>query len=243
MSTIFFCGDVHGKFGHVLKAVEKTPMVDRPAAAIFLGDLEPQEPLSRIFKHFIDAGIEPWFVHGNHDSSHPDTWRNTLDCWERNLHGRVETIAGIRIAGLGGTFRNEIWYPDCPERSDPSPKHQTYDDYIEWLTGKQPTRLRNDVRLSNRARQYSAAIFPDVVEALSRQQADVLVTHEGPSCHPFGFETIDRLAQAMGVKKLFHGHHHQDISYGNELGFDAYQVGLRGVRELSGGIVKVGDPG
>jgi hypothetical protein len=241
VSTIWFCGDVHGKFGHVLKAAEMAPLSERPVAAIFLGDLEAQEPLSRIFRYFLEAGIEPWFIHGNHDPSHPDIWRHTLDCWERNLHGRVETIAGIRIGGLAGTFRNEIWYPDYPERCDPSPKHQTYDDYIAWLTGKQPTRLRDDVRLSGRARQYSAAIFPDVVDTLSSLKADVLVTHEGPSCHPFGFETIDRLAQAMGVKSLFHGHHHTDIAYGIDLGFDAYQVGLRGIRELSGGIVRIGE--
>lgn len=243
MSTIWLCGDPHGQYDHVLKAIDSTPESGRPAAVIFLGDLDPEESLSRIFKPFIDAGIEPWFIHGNHEASRVDSWANTIVCWQCNLHGRVETIAGVRIGGLGGTFRAEIWYPDHPERCDPAPKHLTYDDYIAWLTEKQPTRLRNDVKLSNRARQYSAAIFPDVVDQLSRQQADVLVTHEGPSCHPFGFETIDRLAQAMGVKKLFHGHHHQDRSYGNELGFDAFQVGFRGIRELSGGSVKIGDPG
>jgi predicted phosphodiesterase len=242
MRTIWFCGDVHGEFQHVHQALERHPLTDLPAAVIFLGDLDPEEPLSRIFFRFLDAGIEPWFVHGNHEPEHVSVWQNTLDGWERNLHGRVETIAGLRIAGLGGTFRGEIWYPDHPEMCDPAPKHLTYDDYIAWLTTLQPIRLRAGVRDSGRARQYSAAIFPDVVQELSRQRADVLVTHEAPSCHPNGFATIDRLARAMGVKTLFHGHHHQDLDYGNDLGFEAYQVGLRGIRELTGGIVKMGLP-
>jgi hypothetical protein len=229
VSTIWFCGDVHGQFGHVLETLEKHPRDGYPLAVVFLGDLDPQEPLSRIFRRFLDAGIEPWFIHGNHEPEHANVWQYTLDCWERNLHGRVETIAGIRIAGLGGTFRNDIWFPDH-DFAHPEPRFQTYNEYIKQ---RQPN--------AGWARQHSATIFPDVVQELSRQRADVLVTHEGPSCHPDGFATIDRLAATMGVKKLFHGHHHQDISYDTELGFDAFQVGLRGIRELSGAIIKIGD--
>jgi len=230
VSTLWFCGDVHGEFKHVLANLEKAPLADRPLAVILLGDLEPQESLSRIFQRFLDAGIEPWFIHGNHDSTDAAVWQNTLDCWHRNIHGRVETIAGVRIAGLGGTFRSGIWFPDHPDIANPEPRFQTYDEYVKQ---RQPN--------IGWARQHSATIFPDVVQVLSRQQADVLITHEGPSCHQDGFATIDRLALAMGVNKLFHGHHHQDIGYGNSLGFDAYQVGLRGIRELSGGIIKIGD--
>jgi hypothetical protein len=230
-SPLWFCGDVHGCFGHVLETLEKQPLADRPLALIFLGDLEPQEPLTRIFQRYLNIGIEPWFIHGNHDSTHADVWKNTLNCWERNLHGRVETVAaGIRIAGLGGTFRHDIWFPDHADFAHPEPRFRTYDEYIKQ---RQPN--------AGWARQHSATIFPDVVQELSRQRADVLVTHEGPSCHPEGFATIDRLAKAMGVKKLFHGHHHQDMSYGDKLGFEAFQVGLRGIRELSGAIIKIGD--
>jgi Icc-related predicted phosphoesterase len=122
MSTpILFCGDVHGEFQHVLHALEKHPLGDLPAV-VFLGDLDPQEKLSRIFRRFLDSGIEPWFVHGNHEGDNAETWANTLDCWERNLHGRVETIAGVRIAGLGGVFRSETWYPPEP------PEFHSYDE-------------------------------------------------------------------------------------------------------------------
>lgn len=238
MSNIFFCGDVHGWFSHVLKALEKTPLNERPAALIFLGDLDPKEPLSRIFRNFQRAGTEPWFIHGNHESDHSDTWRNTVDCWERNLHGRVKTIAGVRVAGLGGVFREETWYPPA------KPKFHSYDDYIRHLTSLQPLRLRGDVGTSNRARVASSSIFPSVIEELSRQQADVLVTHEAPGICRNGFSVIDQLARDLKVEKVFSGHHHHDQHHDRRIsgsGFDSFQVGLRGIRELSGAIIKIGD--
>jgi hypothetical protein len=233
--SIWFCGDVHGEFGHVLKAVEKHPLADRPAAVVFLGDLDPQGPLSQIFQRFLDAGIEPWFIHGNHESDHATTWANTLDFWERNLHGRVETIAGVRVAGLGGVFRDETWYPPADA------KYQSFDHYIRHLTSIQPLRLRDDVGTSKRARVASSGIFPDVVSALSRDRADVLVTHEAPGCCRDGFDVIDQLSRDLGARKVFSGHHHHDRAVSGE-GFESFQVGLRGIRELSGGIVKIGEP-
>ena len=234
MSQIWFCGDPHGRFSHVLKAVEMTPLEERSAAVIFLGDLDPQEPLSRIFRNFLNAGIEPFFVHGNHESDNAVTWSNTLDCWERNLHGRVETIAGVRVAGLGGVFREETFYPPA------DPVFGSYDDYIRHLTSIQPLRLRDEVATSKRARVASSSIFPSVIEELSKQRADVLVTHEAPGCCRNGFSVIDDLARSLGVGKVFSGHHHHD-RHTSGIGFDSFQVGLRGIRELSGAIIKIGD--
>lgn len=234
VSSIWFAADVHGSFSHIPEALEKHPLAERPLAVVLLGDLDPQEPLSVIFRRFLDAGIEPWFIHGNHESDHSDTWANTLDCWQRNLHGRVETIAGVRIAGLGGVFREETWYPPS------DPKFSSYDDYIRHLTSIQPLHLRNDVGTSKRARVASSGIFPDVVAELSRQQADVLVTHEAPGCCRDGFAVIDQLARSLQVDKVFSGHHHHD-QHSRGSGFESFQVGLRGIRELSGAIIKIGD--
>lgn len=41
-------------------------------------------------------------------------------------------------------------------------------------------------------------------------RADVLVTHGAPSCHELGFAEIDHVADALGVRLIVHGHHHQD---------------------------------
>jgi DNA repair exonuclease SbcCD nuclease subunit len=234
MRTIWFCGDVHGEFQHVHQALERHPLTDLPAAVIFLGDMDPQEPLSKIFRRFLDAGIEPYFIHGNHESDHSDTWTHTLDCWERNLHGRVANICGLLVAGLGGAFREETWFPPA------EPKFNSYDDYIRHLRSIQPLRLRDDVGTSKRARVASSGIFPDVVSSLSKQRANVLVTHEAPSIFENGFSAIDKLASDLWVNSVFSGHHHRDMSASGS-NFAAYQVGLRGIRELSGGIVRIGD--
>ena len=54
----------------------------------------------------------------------------------------------------------------------------------------------------------TAAIWPEDIEALAAQRADVLVTHEAPSSHPAGNGTLDELARAMGARLIVHGHHH-----------------------------------
>ena len=78
---------------------------------------------------------------------------------------------------------------------------------------------------------------------MSLMEADVLVTHEAPSCHRHGFSALDYLGQAMGIKALFHGHHHQHMNYSafdEALGFNAYGVGFRGITDLYGGLLLPG---
>lgn len=60
-----------------------------------------------------------------------------------------------------------------------------------------------------RERLAHTAIFPDTYNRLAVLEADVLVTHEAPGCHRHGFEELDLLAGAMGVRWIVHGHHHQ----------------------------------
>lgn len=64
-------------------------------------------------------------------------------------------------------------------------------------------------RTSGFSEKVAPAIWPEDYEALACQQADILVTHEAPSCHPFGFVAIDHLARTMGVELIVHGHHHR----------------------------------
>lgn len=260
MEMIWFAGDIHGRFSHVLWQLEQTPATERPAAIIFLGDLEPERPLRQEFQPFLDAGVEPWFIHGNHDTDRHETWENLVDAHERNLHGRVVTVAGVRIAGLGGIFRGEVWFP---QESNEPPLFHSYADYERDLRRQLGVRRRvskmdtiqaeavpgrfselaNDT-LTGRLRRHSSTIFPNTVEDLARQRAEVLVCHEAPSAHPHGFRAIDDLARAMGVGAVFHGHHHQDRSYpdtGN--GYRIHAVGLRGIRDLYGGAIRLAEFG
>ena len=58
---IFFCGDVHGNFEHVIQTV----ITHSPAAIIFLGDLQCQRPLEMELEKILHK-TDVWFIHGNH---------------------------------------------------------------------------------------------------------------------------------------------------------------------------------
>lgn len=105
---IWFLGDVHGRFDHVIRLVKR----DRPEAVVFLGDLECSLPLDMILRPILEL-TEIWFIHGNHDTDRPAYWHNLYGCGlsDRSLHGRVVEIAGHRLAGLGGTFESQVWLP------------------------------------------------------------------------------------------------------------------------------------
>lgn len=218
---ILFCGEPHGHFDHIIEAVHE----HQPAAVILLGDLQVQRPLEVELAPIL-AKTEVWFIHGNHDTDseadHDNLFGSQLA--NRNLHGRVVEIAGLRIAGLGGVFRGKVWAPPAPAIFE-NPKQ-----YLARC-GK-GNFWRGGLPLTHRS-----TIFPDDFERLQKQRADILVTHEAPSAHPHGFASIDELARSLGVAKSFHGHHHEQRDYSVErtrLGFDAFGVGFRGILDQDG---------
>ena len=225
---LLFFGDVHGHFRHVIDAVSEYA----PAAIILLGDIQAQKPLEEELSAILSE-TEVWLIHGNHDTdSQADHDNLFCSCLKsKNLHGRVVDVAGVRIAGLGGVFRGQVWHP-------PEPSHYASSEDFERREGA-GNRWKGGLTLKHRS-----TIFPDVYTGLSQLQADVLVTHEAPSVHPHGFEALDLLATALGVHTTFHGHHHDSIDYSAEwerLGHNAYGVGFCGITTLDGGVVRVGD--
>lgn len=242
--NLWFCGDLHGNFARLnALAVEQ-----RPAAVILLGDLDCGEPLEREVAPILDAGIELRWIPGNHDSDSDLVFRNSLASGlaTLNIHGRVDTVAGVRIAGLGGVFRQNIWHPDV------GVQHTSYAGYVKALDASRPRRERGqgpkskaDTHLikTSKERTHTTSIFPDVYKQLAVKTADVLVVHEAPSCHPHGFEAIDELARAMRVKRVFHGHHHDRLDYREkwfDMGFKTFGVGLCGITALDGTVVLAG---
>lgn len=232
---IYFLGDVHGNFDHILPVLlADDPKDAHPKTVIFLGDIEAQRPFEDEIRPLVEAGVAVWFIHGNHDTDSRANWDNLLPSWHLNLHGRVVEIDGLRIAGLGGTFREKIWLSPAP------PMFHAYQYFEEDLWRRSlPNQAREQYLL-----RYSSAIFPDTYDALARQHADILVTHEAPSCHPHGFEAIDLLAQGMGVQTLFHGHQHDSLNYrawDAHLRFRAHGVGFCGIMDMHGGYLLVGD--
>lgn len=94
---------------------------------------------------------------------------------------------------------------------------------------------------------YHGYIYPDEFERLAQHQADVLVLHEAPSSHPYGFAVLDELARRIGVKRVFHGHHHDDRSaeyrqHWASMGFETYAVGSCGIRNHMGEEVLAPQP-
>lgn len=225
---IYFFGDVHGQFQHVLNVVQR----DRPDAIVLLGDLEPTQPLDVELGPILDKTIVR-FIHGNHDTDSWENYQNVFHCaishW--NLHGRVEEICGVKIGGIGGVFRQRIWFPPA------APAYRNYEAFYNALNGMRPERERKmeGVVTSAKEREHCSSIFPDTLGQLEIQRADILVTHEAPGCHEHGFSAIDDVAKKMRVKVAVHGHHHQCLAYHEAwqtLGFQAYGVGLHAILAL-----------
>ncbi len=223
---ILFCGDPHGRFNHIVRSATQL----HASAVILLGDLEAQRPLHLELESI--KGIT-WFIHGNHDT---DSESNFVHLWEsemgpRSLHGKVVILPdGTRVAGVGGVFRKKVWYGD-----DVKNFHSPAD--LARVTPQQ-NKWRNGPTIT-----HWSSIFPETIENLGQLRADVLVAHEAPSCHPHGFEILDALASAMGVKSVFHGHQHDNLDYcahEQSLGFRVHGVGLQGITNQDGMVIQRG---
>ncbi|WP_269758815.1 metallophosphoesterase [Variovorax sp. E3] len=202
---ILFVGDPHGAFDIAIDAVRQ----HAPEAIVLLGDVQPRTPLQLELAPILDR-TDVWFIHGNHDTDSDQDFDNLFlsELAHRNLHGRVETIAGYRVAGLGGVFRQKIWDPATPP--DLAPFRSRQDLLRHAQRGRAAAQ---DGWRGGYARKHHSSIFPDEIDSLSLQSADILVTHEAPAAHPRGFQVLDDLAIALGARLLVHGHHHKTVDY------------------------------
>lgn len=222
--SIFFCGDLHGNFGLLINAV-KTHL---PRAIILLGDIQAEKPLNEELADVLDM-TDIWFIPGNHDTDSDRYFDNIYQSRlaHKNLHGRVVEIEGVRIAGLGGVFRGQVW---CPPQA---PRFASPAQFIAEC-GK------GNLWRSGLPRKHYSTIFCSDVEGLRHECADVLVTHEAPHCNMFGSQAITDLGIEMGVKHMFHGHHHEQRSYTDLPALHdikAYSVGLCCITDLSGSTI------
>lgn len=172
-------------------------------------------------------------IPGNHETDSAALYDNTFGSAlaDRNLHGRVINIAGCKVAGLGGVFPEQVWMaPD-------EPQYHSLEHYLAHC-GK-GNHWRGGLPLRQRS-----TIFPSDYARLKGQAADVLVTHEAPSCHPHGHRVIDDLARYLGVQQVFHGHHHDHLYSATSyvaLGYRTAGTGLRGIMNLQGKCICGGD--
>jgi predicted phosphodiesterase len=228
---ILFCGDTHGRHAHVLEAAQRL----RPIAVVLLGDMEFVQPA-----HLELAAIRDivWWIHGNHDTDREVTWAHLMveEFADRCIDGRVVTLPdGTRLAGLGGVFRAKIWAPPSPS------VHASYDAWLASLQSGWPKRptMHAGERLRHRS-----TIFEDGYDRLAAQGADILVTHEAPAPHRYGWPALNELARAMRVGQIFHGHQHDRPDYRahwDRLGHEVHGVGLRGIAKRDGEVVVPGE--
>ena len=231
-SRILFVGDPHGKLRYVAEYV----LHYKPRALVLLGDIEPGDPLDDELGELLKANVQVAWIHGNHDNADDQMWRDLTDA-ERNpitsfgaLHGRVVEVGDIRIAGLGGIFREPIWHPGA---GDGAIKYRSFEEFA-----KRDRRLRPRFA-EDRALVHRATIFPDVYERMWDLRADILASHEAPSCHRHGFAEIDDLARAMGARTIIHGHHHEDYVAVHKNGdLTVYGVGRAAAVDEHGQLVE-----
>lgn len=222
---ILFAGDPHGSYSHLYPFIQEHENV----SLIILGDLQltTSDELDKLAQ-FCDL----WFIHGNHDSKTVSAYEALWGTkWKsRNLHGKVVDIQGIKIAGLGGVFRGQIWMP---------PNKPLFFDHIHYCQYAPPEKIwRGGIPLRHRT-----SIFPSDIEALEKQKADILICHEAPKPHPLGFSVINNLATSMQVKHIFHGHHHESFDYTkrpNKNPFKITNVGFRSLCNINGNFLLIG---
>jgi predicted phosphodiesterase len=221
-SELLLFGDPHGDFRSARRAAAGIDPADA-SACIFLGDFDLEVPLEQELAPLLQRGCEIYHIYGNHEADR-ESWYDNLfssSLADGTLHGRVVEIGGVRVAGLGGVFKGRIWHPND---GDGSPKYRSREDFMRvnarnaWRGGL-PLGLR-------------ATIFPEDYDRLADLQADILVTHEAPSCHRYGFKEIDLLAEAVGARLVVHGHHHEP--YAGELsgGIEVIGMGLADVLKI-----------
>lgn len=204
--TIVFIGDVHQQWDKVERGLAA---LDRlPEAAVLLGDIQCERPLDQEAAPLLKRGIPVYWIFGNHDNDGgPPMWDNLANPLSNPLtspgllHARVTEVAGVRIAGLGGTFRPRIWEPPAEPRI--RYRSDLAADVAELGRGWRPEHIAALMHSLG-----TTAIWPEDYDALSRQRADILVTHEAPGSYPTGKPALDDLARAMGVRLIIHGHYH-----------------------------------
>ncbi|HEX2942277.1 MAG TPA: metallophosphoesterase [Rhodopila sp.] len=237
--TIVFIGDIHQQWDKVERGLAR--LAQPPSAAIILGDVQCDQPLDTLAAPLLRRGVEVHWIFGNHDNDGgPEMWHN-LCCPTRNpltaprsLHGRVTTIGGIRIAGLGGTFRPRIWEPPAPPRLHG--RAELADDVAQMGRGWRPEHIAALVHSLG-----TTAIWPEDYEHLATQQADILVTHEAPGSHPAGNSALDALARRMGARLIVHGHHHVNYLATADDGLQALGVAAAWAATETGDIIWEGE--
>ena len=201
---IIIAGDPHGNFSPILRSCT----LHKPGTLILLGDCELRLPLRQVLAPLFTSGWKVHWILGNKDAETDLAYDNLVTNFpEGDIGGRVLEVSTLRIGGLGGVFKPRIWYPrpdEANHRIEP-PSFTTRRAFLDSLSPRE--HWRGGLPLWHRD-----SIFPEDVATLAQRRFDVLVTHEAPSCHRYGFAAIDRLAEQAAAQWIVHGHHHESYT-------------------------------
>ena len=82
---------------------------------------------------------------------------------------------------------------------------------------------------------FEHSIWHHEYEKMKQQiKADILVIHEAPSCHRHGYKALDELAESIGAKHIFHGHHHTYYHDQLSSGISVTGASIGGIVNLAG---------
>jgi predicted phosphodiesterase len=213
---ILFVGDAHGDFEPMLEAAASA------TAVILLGDQEPFYDLASILGS--EIADKTWWIFGNHDSDDPECLTHHASMADRNLHCRVVEIDGLRIAGLGGTFRSNVLGVDRQTPLSDLPRIRPQD------TRQSLAMIRKGRKL---APQDHTTIFPEDLNFMARlasqTRVDILVTHEAPESHKLGYRILGDVARALKARIHVHAHHHERYDAMLDGGVRVAGVGMSGM--------------
>jgi len=213
---ILFVGDAHGDFEPMLEAAASA------TAVILLGDQEPLDDLASILGPEIAA--KTWWIFGNHDSDEPEYIKHHSSMADRNLHCRVVEIDGLRIAGLGGTFRSNVLGVDRQTTLSDLPQVRPQD------TRQSLALIRKDKKL---APQDHTTIFPEdlalMARLASKTRVDVIVSHEAPESYKLGYRILGDVARSLKARIHVHAHHHERYDAMIDGGVRVAGVGMSGM--------------
>lgn len=222
-----YCGDPHGHWAQIHDAVARC----RPEAVVLLGDYDLDRPLEDAMAPVLAAGVEVHWIAGNHEGD-SDAWHDhafNSALVGRDLNARVVEIGGQRVAGLGGVFRYKIWHPDR------APVWSTRAAFLDALPDRE--RWRGGL-----PRRHRVTVWHEDYARLADLRADVLACHEAPPTvrrrgRPLGWAAIARLAEAMGVAAVFHGHYHAHYTARLPSGVTVHGVGLGAAVDETGATI------
>lgn len=178
-------GDIHGDFASVRRIMRRHPEIP---FWLCVGDVADAEGRYESF----DAPI--YWIKGNNENFDRIASGDLPAGLHHLANGTVQTVSGLRVAGLGGTFAPTMY--DLPAAELPHPKKGS----------------ATATELADRRRHFVRG----EVEACTRlKNIDVLLTHEAP--RPFrtargndaGKTPVNEILGAMKPRLHLFGHHHR----------------------------------